>query len=71
MPKRAALWSIKVALFALLVDGIFGVFGVLSIHRGNPYRLYYASRLAAEVEADLPHQRCRLETLLTGQSPAL
>ena len=56
MPKRAALWSIKVALFALLLDGTFGIFGVVSIHRGNPYRLYYASRLAAEVEADLPNE---------------
>jgi hypothetical protein len=53
MLKRAAAWSIKAALLALLIDGIFGLFAVLSIHRGNPYRIYYPSRLAAEVEASL------------------
>jgi hypothetical protein len=53
MLKRAAAWSVKIALLALLIDGIFGLFAVLSIHRGNPYRIYYPSRLAAEVEASL------------------
>jgi hypothetical protein len=54
MLKKAAAWSIKIALLALLVDGIFGVFAVISIHRGNPYRIYYPWRLAADVEANLP-----------------
>lgn len=53
MLKRAAAWSIKAALLALLIDGIFGLFAVISIHRGNPYRIYYASRLAADVESTL------------------
>jgi hypothetical protein len=54
MLKRVPAWSIKVTLLVLLIDGIFGLFAVISIHRGNPYRIYYPSRLAAEVEASLP-----------------
>jgi hypothetical protein len=53
MLKRAAVWSIEIALFVLLIDAIFGLFGVISVHRGNLYRLYYRSRLAAEAESTL------------------
>ena len=56
MLRNAAIWVFKVTLFALLADGIFGLFGVISIHRGNPYRLYYKSRLAAEVKSDLARE---------------
>jgi hypothetical protein len=57
MLKAVAAWAIKAALFILLVDGIFGLFGVISIWRGNPYRLYYRARLASEVESALPKER--------------
>jgi hypothetical protein len=35
---------------------MFWLFGVVSIHRGNPFRLYDPSRLAAEVAANLPNE---------------
>jgi hypothetical protein len=45
-----------VALLAAL-EGLFWLFGVISIWRGNPYRLYYADRLAAQIEAILRNER--------------
>jgi hypothetical protein len=63
MPRWAFGWAIKAALFLLAVDGIFGAFGVLSINRGNPYRLYYPARLAADVEKYLADE---VDAPLTG-----
>lgn len=62
MLKTAAAWSIKAALLALLIDGIFGLFAVISIHRGNPYRFYDRSALAKEIDAHLESERTAPDT---------
>jgi hypothetical protein len=47
----------KVVAFLAAIEAICWLFGVISIHRGNPYRLYYPDVLAAQVEANLPTER--------------
>ncbi|WP_449383547.1 hypothetical protein [Bradyrhizobium sp. UFLA05-112] len=45
------------AFLAVATEAMFFLFAVVSMHRGNPYRLYDAARLLAAIEANLPTER--------------
>jgi hypothetical protein len=57
MQRAVAGWVAKLVLVIAAVEGLFALFGVLSIYRGNPYRLYYYAELASQVESLLPTER--------------
>jgi hypothetical protein len=47
----------KILLLAVAVDALFLAFGLISLYRGNAYRLYQPSRLSAEIDANLDVER--------------
>jgi len=47
----------KIVAFLAALEAIFWLFGTLSLHRGNPWRLFDAASLSAEIEANLPTER--------------
>ena len=53
---------VRIALLVAAVESMMWLFGIASIHRGNPYRLYDQSRLAAEIRANLPAERAAPKT---------
>jgi hypothetical protein len=50
------------ALFVAGVEGIFFVFGILSVQRGNPYRLYDAAKLGRALAPLLPREKAAAVT---------
>lgn len=50
-------WAAKLVVFIAAVEATFWLFGTISIHRGNPWRLFDPVLLAAGVEANLPVER--------------
>jgi hypothetical protein len=53
---RVAL-AAKLIVFVAAVEAIFWLFGTISIHRGNPWKLFDPTALAAGIEANLPMER--------------
>jgi hypothetical protein len=43
--RYVLLAAAQAVLFAIAVEGLFFVFGLISMHRGNPYRLHDPVRL--------------------------
>jgi hypothetical protein len=54
---RVARAALHAALFLAAIEGIFFVFGAVSMYRGNPYRLYDQARLLAAIDSNLPTER--------------
>jgi hypothetical protein len=47
----------KIVLVVAAVEALFWLFGWISIHRGNAYRLYDRAQLAEQIAANLPAER--------------
>jgi hypothetical protein len=47
----------KIGAFLAAIEVMFWLYGTVSIHRGNPFRLYDPARLAAQIKENLPVER--------------
>lgn len=57
LSSSTALRLAKIVAVYAAIETLFWGFGVLSIQRGNAYRQYYPSALAAQIEANLLRER--------------
>lgn len=47
----------KLIAFVMAIEAIFWAFGALSLHRGNPWRLFDLTALTAQITENLPNER--------------